>query len=317
MDASISVDRIEEAATLIDPVFRDTPQFVCEPLSDRLGLVTVLKVEFVNPIRSFKGRGTDYLLHRLGPQPNGLVCASAGNFGQGMAYAARKRGTRLTVFAAISANPLKVDRMRALGAEVVLEGQDFDDAKAGALRHAKKTGAFYVEDGLLGPIAEGAGTMASELARMNQTIDACIVPLGNGSLINGIGMWMRRHSPQTRVIAVCPSGAPSMFLSWRSGKPVSTASLETIADGIAVRIPVPEALALMNEAVDEVMLVTDDEIIESMRWLHGDAGLIVEPAGAAGVAGAAKLRDELAGKCVAIPLTGGNVTDDQMRDWLY
>ena len=108
-----------------------------------------------------------------------------------------------------------------------------------------------------------------------------------------------------------------MFLSWRSGKPVSTASLETIADGIAVRIPVPEALALMSEAVDEVMLVTDDEIIESMRWLHGDAGLIVEPAGAAGVAGAAKLRDELAGKCVAIPLTGGNVTDDQMRDWLY
>jgi len=133
VDASISVDRIEEAATLIDPVFRDTPQFVCEPLSDRLGVATVLKVECVNPIRSFKGRGTDYLLHRLGPQPNGLVCASAGNFGQGMAYAARKRGTRLTVFAAISANPLKVDRMRALGAEVMLEGQDFDDAKAGAL----------------------------------------------------------------------------------------------------------------------------------------------------------------------------------------
>jgi threonine dehydratase len=234
-----------------------------------------------------------------------------------MAYAARKRGTRLTVFAAISANPLKVDRMRALGAEVMLEGQDFDDAKAGALRHATETGAFYVEDGLLGPIAEGAATMASELARMNQTIDACIVPLGNGSLINGIGSWLRRHSPQTRVIAVCPSGAPSMFLSWRAGKPVSTASLETIADGIAVRIPVPEALALMSKAVDEVMLVTDEEIIESMRWLHRDAGLIVEPAGAAGVAGAAKLRDELAGKCVAIPLTGGNVTDDQMRDWLY
>jgi threonine dehydratase len=152
---------------------------------------------------------------------------------------------------------------------------------------------------------------------MNQTIDACIVPLGNGSLINGIGSWLRRHSPQTRVIAVCPSGAPSMFLSWRAGKAVSTASLDTIADGIAVRIPVPEALALMSKAVDEVMLVTDDEIIESMRWVHRDAGLIVEPAGAAGVAGAAKLRDELAGKRVAIPLTGGNVTEDQIRDWLY
>src|SRR5258706_14364727 len=132
MDASISIAGIEDAASVIDPVFRDTPQFVCEPLSDQLGVTTILKVETINPIRSFKGRGTDYLLHRLGPQPNGLVCASAGNFGQGMAYAARKRGTQLTVFAAISANPLKVDRMRALGAEVMLEGQDFDDAQGGA-----------------------------------------------------------------------------------------------------------------------------------------------------------------------------------------
>jgi threonine dehydratase len=317
VDASISVEMIEEAAALIDPVFRDTPQFICEPLSDRLGVTIVLKVECVNPIRSFKGRGTDYLLHRLGPQPNGLVCASAGNFGQGMAYAARKRATKLTVYAAVTANPFKVDRMRALGADVVLEGRDFDEAKTAALRHATATGAFYVEDGLLGPIAEGAGTIASELGRMNQPIDACIVPLGNGSLINGIGSWLRRHSPETRVIAVCPSGAPSMFMSWRAGKPVSTAQLDTIADGIAVRIPVPQALELMTKAVDEVMLVTDDEIIESMRWLHRDAGLIVEPAGAAGVAGAAKLRSELAGKRVAIPLTGGNVTEDQIRDWLY
>src|SRR5437879_2707842 len=228
MDASISIAGIQETATVIDPVFRDTPQFVCEPLSERLGVTTVLKVETINPIRSFKGRGTDYLLHRLGPHPDGLVCASAGNFGQGMAYAARKRGVRMTVFAALSANPLKVDRMRALGAEVILEGQDFDDAKAGALRHAKKTGAFYVEDGLLGPIAEGAATMASELGRMNQFIDACIVPFGNGSLINGIGMWLRRHSPETRVIAVCPSGAASLLMSWRDSMPVRTASLADV-----------------------------------------------------------------------------------------
>src|SRR5712692_4603158 len=90
VDASISVDRIEEAATVIDPAFLNTPQFACEPLSDRLGVTVVLKVECVNPIRSFKGRGADYLLHRLGPRPDGLVCASAGNFGQGMAFAARK-----------------------------------------------------------------------------------------------------------------------------------------------------------------------------------------------------------------------------------
>src|SRR6202011_4590103 len=149
MDASISLDRIREAAEVVDPVFRNTPQFVCEAISDRLGVTTVLKVESVNPIRSFKGRGTDYLLDRLGRQPGGLVCASAGNFGQGMAYAARKRGVRLTVFAALTANPLKVDRMRALGANVILEGEDFDEAKDCALRHATESGALYVEDGLL------------------------------------------------------------------------------------------------------------------------------------------------------------------------
>jgi len=317
VDASISVDRIAEAAEVIDPVFLDTPQFISEPLSDRLGVTIVLKVECINPIRSFKGRGTDYLLDRLGRQPAGFVCASAGNFGQGMAYAARKRGARLTVFAALTANPLKVDRMRALGAHVVLEGEDFDDAKDCAVRHAADTGAFYVEDGLLGPIAEGAGTIAVELGHLDRPLDACLVPLGNGSLINGIGLWMKRFSPATKIIAVCPEGAPAMEMSWNAGKPVSTSAMDTIADGIAVRVPVPEALDIMRTSVDEVMLVTDAAMIEAMRWLHRDTGLVVEPAGAAGVAAAAKRREEFAGKRVAVPLTGGNVTEEQIRNWLY
>jgi len=156
MDASISVDRIREAATVIDPVFLHTPQYVCEPLSDQLGVTIVLKVESINPIRSFKGRGTDFLLHRLAGDRTGIVCASAGNFGQGMAYACRKRGRPLTVFAARGANPLKVERMRALGAKVELQGDDFDEAKDAARRHATENGELYVEDGRLGAIAEGA-----------------------------------------------------------------------------------------------------------------------------------------------------------------
>ena len=317
MDASISIAGIEDAASVIDPVFRDTPQFVCEPLSDRLGVTTILKVETINPIRSFKGRGTDYLLHRLGPQPQGIVCASAGNFGQGMAYAARKRGVRMTVFAALTANPLKVDRMRALGANVVLEGDDFDDAKDAATRHAAETGAFYVEDGLLGPIAEGAGTVASELERMDERLDACIVPLGNGALVNGMGTWLKRATPAPIVIAVCPAGAPAMEMSWRAGRPVSTPAIDTIADGIAVRVPVPEALEIMRKTVDDVMLVADAEMVQAMRLLYIDAGLVVEPAGAAGIAALAQRRDEFAGKRVAVTLTGGNVTEDQLRKFLY
>src|SRR5438309_6202871 len=130
MDASISIDRIHEAAAVVDPVFLHAPRFVCEPLSDWLGVTTVLKVESINPIRSFKGRGTDYLLHRLAGDQQGIVCASAGSFGQGMAFACRKRGRALTVFAALRANPLNVQRMRALGANVGVQGDDFDQAKA-------------------------------------------------------------------------------------------------------------------------------------------------------------------------------------------
>jgi threonine dehydratase len=152
---------------------------------------------------------------------------------------------------------------------------------------------------------------------MEKALDAYLVPLGNGALINGMGTWIKRFSPTARVIAVCPAGAPAMEMSWRAGEAISTATMDTIADGIAVRVPVQEALDIMRSTVDEVMLVTDDEIVEAMRWVHRDAGVIVEPAGAAGIAAVAKRRDELAGKRVAVPLTGGNVTDEQLRTWLY
>ena len=314
MDSSISIDGILEAGRVIDPVFLRTPQFVSEPLTARIGVPTVLKVETVNPIRSFKGRGTDYLLHRLGDSKRELVCASAGNFGQGMAFACRKRGIRLVVFAAHTANPLKIARMRDLGAKIELEVGDFDQAKDAARRFAEQTGAMFVEDGLLGPIGEGAGTMAIELSE-GEPLDAVFVPLGNGSLVNGVGTWLKKRS-SARVVAVCAVGAPSMALSWKEHRAV-TASVDTIADGIAVRVPVPEAVSLMNDTVDEVMLVSDDQMRAAMRMLFYDAGLLVEPAGAAGLAAIKQRAGELRDMRVATILTGGNLTEQQIRDWIY
>ncbi len=299
MDQTISADGIREAANVIDPVFLRTPQYECEPLSKRLGVTTLLKVESANPIRSFKGRGADYLMHVLADDARRIVCASAGNFGQGMAYACRKRNKPITVFAARSANPLKVERMKALGAHVELIGDDFDQAKDAAKLHAQENGQLYIEDGKLAPIAEGAGTIAIELTDDTEHLDAIFVPLG----------------PTTRVIAVCAQNAPSMALSFEAKKAV-TAPSSTIADGIAVRVPVPEAVGAMANTVDEVMLVTDDEMLQSMRDLLDDAGLIVEPAGAAGVAAIQKRAQELANKRVAAILTGGNLTAQQIADWL-
>jgi threonine dehydratase len=314
VDASISIDRIRRAATEIDPVFLNSPQYDCEPLSKRLGVSTVLKVESANPIRSFKGRGTDFLLHELVAPDKGFVCASAGNFGQGMAYACRKRGVPLTVYAAHTASPLKIERMRALGAKIELEVGDFDQAKDAAKRHAAEHGQIYIEDGKLGAIAEGAGTMALELTAREQ-LDAIFVPLGNGSLVNGIGTWFKHESPQTKVIAVCAEGAPSMAISWKQHRAVDAPS-SSIADGIAVRVPVPEAVDIMASTVDDVMLVSDQAMLEWMRHVIADTGLVIEPSGTAGLAAIAQSADALRGKRVATIFTGGNLTEQQMRDWL-
>ena len=209
-EAEVSVERIAEAADVVDPVFLNSPQYVNEPISEAVGVTIVLKVECLNPIRSFKGRGTDYLLHRITAPAGGLVCASAGNFGQGMAYATRKHGLRLTVFAAANASAMKVQRMRALGAEVVLEGIDFDAAKEAARAYAEHTGAMFIEDGGLAPIAEGAGTIGLELLRGGDPIDAVLIPLGDGALTTGIATWIRHASPSTRIIGVVAEGANAM-----------------------------------------------------------------------------------------------------------
>lgn len=311
---AVQIERIREARNHIDPVFLDSPQFECEPLGDAVRARVVLKVETLNPIRSFKGRGAEWLLaSEAGDEP--LVCASAGNFGQAMAYACRSRALPLTVFAAESANALKVARMRALGAEVRLSGRDFDAAKESARAYAERSGARFVEDGREPAIAEGAGTLAVELLAAEPMLDAVVVPLGNGALAAGVGTVVREIAPEVRVIAVVASGAPAMARSLRAGRLVETTAVDTIADGIAVRVPVPEALTLLRDRIDDVVEVSDDGIIHAMRLLHEHGGVVVEPAGAVGVAAL------LAGVCavgtrVATVLCGGNVTPEQARAWL-
>jgi threonine dehydratase len=307
-DHRLSLERIETAARTIDPVFLNTPQFESESLSDELGIRLVLKVEVVNPIRSFKGRGTDFLVSNLPASSPTLVCASAGNFGQGLAYAARKRALPVVIFAAESANALKLDRMRKLGADVRLAGRDFDAAKEHAHNFAEKTGACYIEDGREPAIAEGAGSIAVELCRWKDPFDVLLFPLGNGALLAGVGRWMKAHSPATRVVAVCAAGAPAMALSLQERTVHCTETADTIADGIAVRVPVPEALDDLADVVDDVVLVDDDAMVEAMKLVFQFHGLVLEPAGAAGVAAAMVFRDRFRGSRVAALLSGGNRT---------
>ena len=310
----LSLEHMEEAATVIDPVFLESPQFRAESLERELDCRLVVKVETVNPIRSFKGRGTEYLAASLKGRPH-LVCTTAGNFGQGMAYSARKRDQSVTIFCSIDANPRKVERMRALGGDVRLVG-DFDAAERAAEAYAAEIGGRLVVDGRDVALAEGAGTIGLELLRWPESFDAILVPLGDGALLAGVARWVKAHHPATRMIGVCARGAPAIERSWRAGKVQETGETETIADGIAVRMPHPEAVADLTGLVDDILLVEDQALVTTMRQVHRELGIVLEPAGAAGLAAVTTDRGRFRGQLIATILTGGNITDQQVRQWL-
>ena len=307
----LSLARIEQAATIIDPVFLRSPQFDCEPLSQALPCRLTLKVETLNPLRSFKGRGADFFMRENARRLAGrtLVCATAGNWGQAVAYVCRARAWPLVVYTATNANPLKIARMRAMGAEVRMHSDDFDAAKEEARRFCADTGGLFVEDGFEPSIAEGAGSIGVELLRYDRDFDAVLLPLGNGALLTGVGRWIKAQAPGIRVIGVCSEGADAMAVSWREGRIIERAAVQTIADGIAVRCPVPEAVADMAGTVDDVLLVSDAAIERAMHLLRSKAGLIVEPAGAAGVAAIVE-HPSLRGQRLATVLCGSNVLQE-------
>ncbi len=298
----LSLENIARAAKTIDPVFRDTPQYVDEQLCAALGRRIVTKVETANPLRSFKGRGADFLASTL-PVGQTVVCASAGNFGQAVAYAGRNHGFPVEVFVSDTAVPDKVTRMRSLGATVHAVPGDFTRAKDAARQHAERTDAVFVEDGRELAISEGAGSIAVELLESGLEIDAVVVPIGDGALVTGMARWLKEHSPHTRIVGVCASGAPAVARAW-AGE-TYTGPVDTIADGIAVRVPVPEAIPRLRALVDDIVLVDDDALRRAADVALRTLGLVLEPAGAAGLAAIAV--HDIPGETIATVLTGSNV----------
>lgn len=301
----------------IDPAFLDTPQFEPAPLSEALGCSVVLKVETLNPVRSFKGRGTETVmagLSREGRYP-AAVCASAGNLGQALAYSGARRGIPVTVFAAETASPVKVDRMRSLGATVHLEGDDIEVPRVLARAYAESEGSYLVEDSLDLATCEGAATIGLELASSGVRFDAVLLALGGGALASGVGYVMRCLSPGTQVIAIQPVGAPAMALSWRKRAVVTTDTVDTIADGVAGRYPIPEVLDDLLEVVDDVVLVDEDSIKDGMRHLFELGGLVVEPSAALGVAAILEARDRFRDLTVATIVCGSNISPTDFRRW--
>ena len=306
MTASLDLAGILAAPPSIDPVFLDSPLRTDAALDAALGCRLLAKDETGNPIGSFKGRGTELFAATALRPGETIVCASAGNFGQGMARAAVRRGHACVVFAAEHANPAKLDAMRDFGADVRLAGADFDAAKDAARRYADERGWRFVEDGAEPAIAQGAGTIALELPEAGPP-DVVLVPLGNGALLEGLGTVVRARWRSAEVVAVVASGAPAMKLSLEAGHAIDTARADTIADGIAVRVPIASRLSLLRRCCDRIVAVDEAQLVRAMRLLHRHLGLIVEPAGAAGVAAILAEPGHYAGRAAATVLCGRNI----------
>lgn len=304
---------ITRAAHGISPVFLHTPIVQHDDLDAWLGARVSAKVESLGPLRSFKGRGGDWFMRqRTGKGP--VCAASAGNFGQALAYAARTAGVACTMFASRHASPLKLARMQALGATVIQDGDDFDAAKDAARAHAQANGIEFVEDGHALAITEGAGSIAVELANA-VTLDTLLVPLGNGALLAGVAMWMKAVAPATRVVGVVAEGAPAMMRALTGIQVDPNTPVHTIADGIAVRVPVPAAVDDLRGLTDDVVAVSEDAIRAAMRGMIAHVGLIVEPAGVAGIAALLSASHGTYGERVGTILCGGNVTTEQLSEW--
>jgi threonine dehydratase len=299
-------------------VAEETPVDLARNLSRRLGNRVLMKREDLQPVFSFKLRGAYNKIAQLSDDQlgNGVICSSAGNHAQGVALAARRRGVRAVIVMPITTPSIKTDAVSALGGEVVLHGDTYDDAYARALDLAKKENLVFIhpfDDPL---VIAGQGTIGKEiLEQVDEDIDVLFVPVGGGGLIAGVAAWVRQLRPEIRIVGVEPDDSDAMSQSLAAGQPVTLGHVGIFADGVAVRRVGDETFRLCRELVDEVITVDTDQTCAAIRDIFEDTRSIVEPAGGLAVAGAKKYvaQHGLEGKTLVTISCGANVNFDRLR----
>ncbi len=286
-----------------------TPLIRADALSGVLGVEVRLKLESLLPTSAFKVRGGVNLVGRDPTARGGIMAASTGNHGQSLAWAGSRFGVPITIFVPRGSNPIKVASMRALGAEIVEHGNDYDDARGECERRAAASGGRYVHSGNEPYLIAGVATATLEVLDAWPEVDVLIVPVGGGSGASGASIAATASARPIEVIGVQSEGAPSAYLSWRERKTVTRDAIHTFAEGLATRSPFELPQRILREKLSDFVLVSDDEIRRAMRALLLDAHVVAEGAGAAAAAAAWKLRDRLRGKRVALWVTGANATE--------
>jgi len=286
-----------------------TPLLPSLSISKLLGLQLHIKYENHQPIGAFKVRGGLNLVASLetSERARGVITASTGNHGQSIAYAARAFGVRSVIVMPEESNPDKVESMVNLGAEIVFFGRDFEDARLKAEQMARDQGMYYVHPANEPLLIAGVGTIGLEILEALPEVETIIVPIGAGSGVCGTSIVAKSINPHIRVIGVQAEKAPSVYLSWKERRMVDTPSSDTFAEGLATRSAFELPLTIMRDLVDEIVLVSEEEMKRAIILLLEKAHTVAEGAGAASTAAAVKLKDRLAGQTVACVLSGGNL----------
>jgi threonine dehydratase len=310
--------QLEQAHSVVGNAVPPTPAHSWPLLSERLGASVVVKHENHTPTAAFKVRGGLVYVDRMRRERSGaagLISATRGNHGQSLAFAARRYGVPLTIFVP-RGNAVEQNRaMKALGAELVEHGEDFQAAREEAFRRAGADGLEFVP-AFHPDLVLGVATYALELMRKAPDLDVLYVPIGQGSGICGCILARDLLGLKTDIVGVQSSEAPSYALSFAAGTVVSTATSNTRADGMATRIPDAEALAIIRKGAARIVQVTDDEIGTAIRALWTDTHNLAEGAGAAALAAALQEKQKNRGKRVGLVLSGGNIDLEMFRRWI-
>src|SRR6185295_11706519 len=301
----------ERARRLLAAHFGPT-RLVPAPSLDGPDRTVYLKLESELPTGSFKVRGALYSLSvNLERRALGeVVAASTGNHGAAVAYAARLLGVRATIFVPERPNPVKAARILELGAQLVEGGKDLTDAIDRAAAYADERGAFFLHDASDPDIPTGTGTIALETLQQLPTTDAIYVPVGDTALIRGLAAAAKPLRPGIRIVGVQATRAPAYAMSWREGTVVVTHVADTIADGLAVRRPLPENVAAIRGLVDDMRLVTDEQLKSAIGFLAAREQVVAEPAGAAAAAALLSEPPDQAKGTIVLIVSGSNIAPD-------
>jgi len=312
--ASVTPESVEMAEAALRPHLNPTPLQYSRAFTTKARCHVHLKIETIHPTRAFKVRGalTKLLRMRPGERAAGVITASAGNHGQGVAYAAQVFGVPATVYVPENANPLKVEAIKRMGARVILSGRSYHDAAQEALRAQAAGGATYVHAYDDPDVIAGQGTVAVELLDQLSQFDTILVPVGGGGLISGIALYLKARRPSIQVVGVEPSGADAMTRSLAGGEPVTLDRVATMADGLAASAPGRLTLEIAGRCVDRMIRVEEAEMLRAIRLYFEWEHLLAEPAGAAALAALLYHHAAEANERVVVLLSGANVTDDVM-----